>query len=109
MKYLLTLLLLLTGCATKPITNEHFVFIKPDKVPTIQVDSPNWSVVNQTELKQLANDPSLKDRVFYLLDESSFKQLMEGLIKIGDKLSKQDKVIMYYENSITEYEKAIEK
>lgn len=101
MKYALILLLSLTGC-TKVI-KEPFVVIKPDIVEPISVQSPEWKVVNQNIMMEISNDQTHKNSIFYLLDQEQFKQLMESLSTIADKLIKQDKVIKYYENAIDEH------
>lgn len=108
MKYLLAtiLCLFLTACHTCPPRND-FTFIKAEPVPDIQVESPDWKVLNQEQLKTEANDQSNKDKVWFVLTQDQFNQLMQGLNKIGGKLEEQARVILYYESSVDRYDEHI--
>lgn len=108
MKYLLTttLCLLLSACHTYPPRND-FVFIKAEPVQDITVQSPEWKVLNQDQLKAEANDQSNKDKVWFVLTQEQFNQLMLALNKIGEKLETQTRIILYYENSIDRYEESL--
>ena len=107
MKYLLTIVLslLLSACQSSP--RNDFVFIKAEPVQDITVQSPEWKVLNQEQLKAEANDPTNKDKVFFILTQEQFNQLMQSLNKIGEKLETQTRIILYYENSIDRYEESL--
>ena len=76
MKYLLSIVLclLLAACHTSP--RNDFVFIKAEPVQDITVQSPEWKVLNQEQVKALGNDPTNKDKVFFILTQEQFNQLM---------------------------------
>ena len=101
MKYILFILLLLTACSSNQIKSDQFVFIKPDRIDQLNLTSPEWVVYNQSQLNQIVLP---KDELLYTLTDQEFKLLMSNLIKISDKLKKQDKIINYYDDSITNYE-----
>lgn len=108
MKYLLAtvLCLFLVACQSCPPRND-FVFIKAEPVQDITVESPDWKVLNQDQLKTEANDQSNKDKVWFVLTQEQFNQLMQSLNKIGGKIEEQARVILYYESSVDRYEEHI--
>lgn len=103
MKYILLILLCLTGC-THIEPKQEFVFIKAAPIPELIIQPPEWEVANQQQLKQLSNDPSKKDSVWFILSQDKFNELMQTINRIGQKLEKQSEVIIYYEDSIDRYE-----
>ena len=108
MKYLLStiLCLLLAACQSCPPRND-FVFIKAEPVADLNVESPEWKVLNQEQVKALGNDPANKDKVFFILTQEQFDKLMHSLNAIGEKLETQTRIILYYESSIDRYEESL--
>lgn len=114
MRFLLTFLLVITlaGCNTipdapSPPDAKPYVFIKPDRQPALNLQSPDWQVRNQQEIAELSKDPRQVDEVWYMLTQDQFKSLMNNIIRMSDKLLKQDKALDYYEKSVDEYDKAV--
>lgn len=106
------IMLFLTSCASfnhsdpPPPEAKHFVFVKPDKTPKLNLQSPEWTVANQDELQELSQDPAKRDQIWYILTQEQFNQLMNNIIRMTDKLSKQDRVIDYYEKAVDDYDKS---
>lgn len=103
---LLMMLMALTACGKMNVKPDNtFVIVHPDPVPTLQLDSPHFTVANQSELKVIATDPSKANEVWYILDESQFKLMMGNLIGISDNLAKSKLNNEYYYKSIEDYKK----
>lgn len=104
MKYILiTLIFLLASCKSFTVKEDQFVIVHPDPAPKLTLQNPEWRVVNQQQMQALANDPTKRDSIWYLLDESQFMLLMDNLVQISDKTKKQDLNLMFYKDSIDKY------
>lgn len=65
--------------------------------------SVDWQVWNRDRLIKEGEDASNADKVYYVLTDTQFGNLMENLIDVSGTISKLKKSVDYYKKSIDEY------
>jgi hypothetical protein len=104
----LTIALALVACATKEkplpeLPSNEFVIVHPDRVEPVEMKNVDWQVWNRDRLIKEGEDASNADKVYYVLTDTQFGNLMENLIDVSGTISKLKKSVDYYKKSIDEY------
>ena len=110
MKKLLAVILVamaLSACQSKPpvIVNpvNDFIIVHPDPIEPVTMRKIDWEVWNKARVVSEANSSTNGDKVYYVLSESQFSDLMNNLIDISGVMKKYKMSNDYYKKSIDSY------